>query len=97
MRYLIIFLQVIDDIVDSAEQPLHGRGWWKRSEEPWQTLAACIELTNALRSGNPETYVSHLPVYQDGSCNGLQHYAALGRDTTGALQVRSPCCYSRFS
>lgn len=26
-------------------------------------------------------------VHQDGSCNGLQHYAALGRDTEGAYQV----------
>ena len=47
-----------------------------------------MELTAALRSPNPEKYVSHLAVYQDGSCNGLQHYAALGRDTVGAEQVR---------
>jgi len=26
-------------------------------------------------------------VHQDGSCNGLQHYAALGRDMEGAYQV----------
>ena len=25
--------------------------------------------------------------YRDGSCNGLQHYAALGRDLIGAQQV----------
>ena len=28
-----------------------------------------------------------LPVHQDGSCNGLQHYAALGRDEAGGEQV----------
>jgi DNA-directed RNA polymerase len=28
-----------------------------------------------------------LHIHQDGSCNGLQHYAALGRDTEGAYQV----------
>ena len=28
-----------------------------------------------------------LPVHQDGSCNGLQHYAALGGDLEGARQV----------
>ena len=78
---------MIDDIVDSAKQPLDGRGWWKNSEEPWQTLAACIELTEALELDTPENFVSHLPIYQDGSCNGLQHYAALGRDVIGALQV----------
>ena len=26
-------------------------------------------------------------VHQDGSCNGLQHYAALGRDVAGGEQV----------
>jgi DNA-directed RNA polymerase len=31
--------------------------------------------------------VSHLHIHQDGSCNGLQHYAALGRDIEGAYQV----------
>lgn len=31
--------------------------------------------------------MSSLPIHQDGSCNGLQHYAALGRDTAGAISV----------
>lgn len=31
--------------------------------------------------------MSHLPIHQDGSCNGLQHYAALGRDKSGAYSV----------
>ena len=28
-----------------------------------------------------------MPIHQDGSCNGLQHYAALGRDHLGAAAV----------
>ena len=31
--------------------------------------------------------MSTLPVHQDGTCNGLQHYAALGGDGKGAAQV----------
>lgn len=31
--------------------------------------------------------MSYLHIHQDGSCNGLQHYAALGRDLEGAIQV----------
>ena len=69
------------DIEDSASNPVKGRRWWMEAEDPFQCLAACMELTQAVRSGLGEAYVSHLPVHQDGSCNGLQHYAALGRDT----------------
>ena len=48
----------------------------------------CIfQLAAAVRSGLPEEYVSQLPIHQDGSCNGLQHYAALGRDEIGAISV----------
>ncbi|XP_042225272.1 DNA-directed RNA polymerase, mitochondrial-like [Homarus americanus] len=79
--------EVMDDIFDSADEPITGKRWWTKSDEPWQTLAACKELAAAIRSGNPEEYVSHLPIHQDGSCNGLQHYAALGRDKIGAISV----------
>ncbi|KAL9246229.1 hypothetical protein vseg_019791 [Gypsophila vaccaria] len=77
----------VDDIFDSADRPLEGRRWWLHAEDPFQCLAACMNLTEALRSSSPEDYVSHMPVHQDGSCNGLQHYAALGRDKLGAKAV----------
>lgn len=46
-----------------------------------------MELHAALTSENPIEYESCLPVHQDGTCNGLQHYAALGGDSRGAQQV----------
>ncbi|KAM3965715.1 LOW QUALITY PROTEIN: mitochondrial RNA polymerase [Aphomia sociella] len=78
---------ITDKMLDSADNPLDGEGWWMQSEEPWQTLACCIEIANALRSPNPEEYQCAFPVHQDGSCNGLQHYAALGGDAAGAAAV----------
>ncbi|XP_028761873.1 DNA-directed RNA polymerase 1B, mitochondrial [Neltuma alba] len=81
----------LDDIFDSADRPLEGRQWWLEAEDPFQCLAACINLSEALRSQSPESTVSHLPVHQDGSCNGLQHYAALGRDKLGAAAVNLVC------
>jgi DNA-directed RNA polymerase len=66
---------------------IQGRMWWAESDEPWQTLACCIEIARAVKSGDPENYICHFPVHQDGSCNGLQHYAALGRDKAGAESV----------
>lgn len=46
-----------------------------------------MELKAALESPNPYEYECALPVHQDGTCNGLQHYAALGGDAKGAKQV----------
>ncbi|KAF9178895.1 DNA-directed RNA polymerase [Haplosporangium sp. Z 767] len=77
----------LDDIFDSADKPMEGRRWWLKAEDPWQCLATCIEVADAIRSGDPETYMSRVPVHQDGTCNGLQHYAALGGDMAGAQQV----------
>jgi len=79
--------EIMDDILDSADNPLTGRGWWKTADDPWQTLATSMEIADAMRSPDPTQFVSHQPVHQDGSCNGLQHYAALGHDSYGAKQV----------
>jgi DNA-directed RNA polymerase len=77
----------LEKIYDSATQPLTGGRWWLNAEDPWQCLAACIELRNALESPEPARFISNLPIHQDGTCNGLQHYAALGGDSWGAKQV----------
>jgi DNA-directed RNA polymerase len=77
----------IDNIIDSAERPLEGKRWWLEAEDPFQCLSVCMDLTDALKSSSPESAISHIPVHQDGSCNGLQHYAALGRDKLGAVAV----------
>ncbi|KAG2151835.1 hypothetical protein BD769DRAFT_1623558 [Suillus cothurnatus] len=77
----------LDDVYDSAEKPLDGNRWWVKADDPWQCLATCMELRAALESGDPHSYMSSLPVHQDGTCNGLQHYAALGGDVKGAAQV----------
>jgi DNA-directed RNA polymerase len=47
----------------------------------------CIELSDALKTSDPAAYISNIPIHQDGSCNGLQHYAALGGDELGATAV----------
>ncbi|QLG72880.1 hypothetical protein HG535_0D05890 [Zygotorulaspora mrakii] len=75
------------DIKECAISPLGPNRWWMQAEKPWQTLATCMELTEAYKLENPEDFISHQPVHQDGTCNGLQHYAALGGDIEGAAQV----------
>ena len=71
----------------SLRDHFQGRKWWQKADDPWQCLATCMELKAALDSPDPHAYESALPVHQDGTCNGLQHYAALGGDARGARQV----------
>jgi DNA-directed RNA polymerase len=75
------------EIYDSVNNPLKGSRWWLNAEDPWQCLAACKEMKNALDLPDPTKYVCQLAIHQDGTCNGLQHYAALGGDIAGAQQV----------
>lgn len=46
-----------------------------------------MELSSALSTPDPTDFLCRMPVHQDGTCNGLQHYAALGRDIQGGLAV----------
>jgi DNA-directed RNA polymerase len=68
----------IDEVRHSARDPLGEGNWWKKADSPWQILGACHALDEALSCPVPEEYLCNIPIHQDGSCNGLQHYAALG-------------------
>lgn len=72
-------------IRESAHRPLETE-WWRQAEKPFQTLRTCFEIDAALKVGS-EKFVSHMPVTQDGSCNGLQHLTALARDERLAPSV----------
>lgn len=77
----------MEKIIDSAKNPLEGEMWWAQAESPYQALATCMELHQAYQLEDPTQYQCRLPVHQDGSCNGLQHYAGLGRDLMGGKAV----------
>jgi len=84
-------VEFVDDnmanVLDSAKRPLDGQMWWATAEDPFQALSTCLEIVAASESPVVEEYMCRLPVHQDGSCNGLQHYAALGKDELGAAAV----------
>ena len=75
--------------VDAQPMGSVAMDWWTKADNPVQTLALCFDLHAALDAPDPAAYESPSAVHMDGSCNGLQHYAALGRDTRGAEQVRT--------
>jgi DNA-directed RNA polymerase len=60
---------------------------WMQYDDPVQFVAAMLDLNAALLSGSPETHMSSVCVYIDGSNNGLQHLSALTRDEVGGEAV----------
>lgn len=70
-----------EQILAWADNPLDDRGWTEAGD-PWQFLAWCFEYAAWVRD-ETGTFVSHLPISMDGSCNGLQNLSALFRDEIG--------------
>lgn len=65
-----------------------GRRWFATGDHTWQVRGTCLEIARALEHPEgPQEFESDLPVHQDGSCNGLQHYGALARDAEGGAAV----------
>lgn len=72
------------EILSYAENPCENQGWAK-ADKPFQFLAFCFEYLNYKQNGYDA--VTYLPVYVDGTCNGLQHYSALLKDETAGKAV----------
>lgn len=63
-----------------AEDPINNREWTK-ADSPLEFLAWLLEYKRW--NDTPGSFVSHLPVSMDGSCNGLQNLSAMLRDEIG--------------
>lgn len=70
-----------------AEDPINNTGWMD-ADKPWSFLAAVMEL-NKLQyaEGDVSEFLCALPVFVDGSNNGVQHMAALTLDEKTAPLV----------
>lgn len=67
-------------ISDVARNPAETIEAWSEADEPWQFVAACMAM-------HDDEIARCLPIQIDGSANGLQHYAAVGRDPVAAAAV----------
>lgn len=57
------------------------------NDTAFSLLAAGLALQDALASGDPESYVCHIPGPMDATCSGLQHLSALTLDEVGAYHT----------
>lgn len=72
------------EIIATAEDPLTHR-WWMEADAPVSFLAAAFEWLGYQNTGS--SFITHLPITVDGSCNGVQHLAALCRDAAAGEYV----------
>ncbi|WYW03131.1 RNA polymerase [Pseudomonas phage vB_PpuP-Hammaste-2] len=70
-----LFLAIAEDAVSNRQ--------WTEADCPFQFLAWCYEY--AEWRANPGGFLTRLPLGQDGSCNGLQHFSAMLRDEAGGV------------
>lgn len=82
-------LQNTPRIIAAAEDPMSNL-WWADADEPLQFWAFCNEWAQFWafhEEGIGHEFVSSLPVAQDGTCNGLQHFSAMALDPIGGREV----------
>ena len=76
-----------DAFVAAANDPMAYTDVWANADKPWQFLAFLFEYRDALALealGQPiDSFQSRLPIGLDGSCNGLQNFSAMLRDSVG--------------
>ena len=73
-----------EEAIAVAENPKENL-WWTTADEPWQFLAWCFEWAGWSKQG--VGFVTYLPTQVDGSCNGLQHFAAMLKDEVAGANV----------
>ena len=76
--------------ISYADAPFVNKGWMA-ADSCWSFLACCLELKKIVEwmgDGNDERdFLTNLPIFIDGSNNGVQHLTAMSLDETVAPLV----------
>jgi len=83
-KHNALWTRIAADPIAYREDGPEGHGW-SGCDKPFQALAAIIDWAGFLREGYG--YHSCLPIQVDGTCNGIQHLAAMTRDEVAGLYV----------
>lgn len=74
-------LHMLRDCVENTVDSDAFRG----ADSPWCFYVAARELLAAIDSGDPESFMSGVPVAMDATCSGMQHLSAILRDPVGGM------------
>lgn len=53
----------MDNVRAAVNDPFGENNWWMKLDDPFQGLATCHEIVQAIDSGDPENYLCSLPVH----------------------------------
>jgi DNA-directed RNA polymerase len=71
-----------EQIISTANNPLEDTFWCK-ADKPYTFLAWCIEYRDFANTDFSPEFITTLPIQQDCSNSGLQHYSAMMKDEIG--------------
>ena len=74
-------------ILEAAYDPAGTYEWWAQADSPFCFLQACFEWAEWAGSGYSDDFEGCIGVALDGSCSGLQHYAAMTRSAEEGYHV----------
>lgn len=74
-------------ILHAANSPEEAYEFWGQADSPFCFLQACFEYAAWAASGFSQDFESSIAIAADGSCSGLQHYAAITRSPQEAHHV----------
>lgn len=83
-----LWQKIASDPIGYREDGPDGMGeghGWVNCDKPFQALAAILDWAGFLREGYG--YCSFQPIQVDGTCNGIQHLAAMTRDEVAGKHV----------
>lgn len=71
------------DVLLSGNDPKGaGLDFWQAADKPWQFLQAAMDYAEWKK--DPLVHRCRVAVPLDGTCSGIQHFSAMGRDPIGA-------------
>lgn len=79
-------LQWVDEnkerFISTANNPMEDN-YWTKADKPFCFLAWCMEFRDFAKTEYSSDFITTLPIHQDCSNSGLQHYSAMMRDELG--------------
>lgn len=74
-----------EELLLSVTDPFGEGVMWHDADDPYQAYVAILELKSVMEKG--ADHITHIPIFLDGSCSGIQHLSMAFLDEIGGREV----------